>query len=104
MLVLYVPFCGLFDEFLLVDLALTFFDRDDPVHADARDLIDRAAGPTHLDRINFRAFLESEVQPQIALRDVTVATAHLIGLRQVAGRRLSRARRCRCDYSSRRSS
>src|SRR5690349_14132669 len=39
------PFCALcaflwllFAEFLLIYLALTFFDRDDPVHAEVRDL------------------------------------------------------------------
>src|SRR5215213_770410 len=78
-------FLRLFDEFFLIDLALAFFDRDDPVHAHVRNLINRAAGPTHLNGINLRAFLESEVQTQIALRYVTVAAAHLIRLRQITG-------------------
>src|SRR6185503_922650 len=52
---------------LLVDFSLAFFDRHDPVYADARDLINSAAGPTHLDRINLRPLLETEMQSQIAL-------------------------------------
>src|SRR3569832_761938 len=73
----------LFGEFLFIELALAFFDRHDTVHADVRDFINCAAGPTHLNRINLRAFLETKVQPQITLRYVTVATPHLIRLRQI---------------------
>ena len=79
-----VPLLRPSDIFLLVNFALTFFDRHDPVHSDAGDLIDHAAGPTHLDRIYLCSLLETEMQSQIALRDVTVATSHFVYLRQVA--------------------
>src|SRR5437868_8622509 len=70
-----------FDEFLFINLSLSLFDRHDPVDANIRHLIDRAAGPTYLNQIHFRAFLESEVQPQITLRQVTITTADLVDLR-----------------------
>src|ERR1043166_4363269 len=54
-------FLWLLVVFLLIDLALTFFDRDDPVGTDVRNFIDGAAGPTHLNLIHFRALLETEV-------------------------------------------
>src|SRR5687768_10790192 len=62
------------DQFCLRDLTLTFFDGHDAIDADAGHLIDIPARPPHLDQIDFRALLETEVQPLIALRNITVAT------------------------------
>src|SRR5215212_2353826 len=74
-----------FDVWLLIDLSLAFFNRHDPVSRNGGYFINRPAGPTHLNRIHFRTLLEAEVQPQIALRQVTLTATHLVHLRQIAG-------------------
>src|SRR6185369_8034328 len=77
----FCAFLWLLIEFLFINLALTFFDGHDAIGSDVRNFINRAAGPTHLDRINFRALLESEVQSQITLGKITVAAANFVRLR-----------------------
>jgi hypothetical protein len=57
----FCAFLWLLIEFLFIDLALTFFNRDDSVHAGVGNFVDRAVGPTNLDRIDSSALLETEV-------------------------------------------
>src|ERR1043165_2036971 len=86
MLCLVCAFLWLLIEFLFIDLALAFFDRDDALQGHPTDFVHRAVGPTYLDLINFRALLESDVQPQIALRQETIPAAHVNKVRQPPGR------------------
>jgi len=67
-------------EVLLFNQTLSFFDGQDLVRADVGDLINCAAGPADFYQINLRSVLESEVQPEIILRNVTCTTIDLFDL------------------------
>src|SRR6185369_14150491 len=78
-------FAALFLESLLVDDAGALFDGYDRIHIRAVELVDDPTGPTNFNQIDLRALLQSEMQPLIALRDITVAAANFILLREVTG-------------------
>src|SRR5258705_8545836 len=67
-------------EVFLRNVALALFDSKDPVNSRTGNFVDRAAWPVHLNQIDLRRLLDSEMQPQIALRKITVATVHFVNL------------------------
>src|SRR5262249_33941621 len=71
-------------EFFFGDLTLTFLNGHDAIYSHAGNFIDNATRPTHLNEINFGALLETEVQPQVTLREVAVTAANFVDLGQVA--------------------
>src|SRR5215213_2477365 len=70
-------------ELLLFDEAFALFDDQNSVDADAFDPVDRAAGPPDFYQVYPGAFLKAEVEPEVVVRNVTRAAAHLVHLGQV---------------------
>src|SRR5215470_5212258 len=75
---------GLIDIFLL-DNALSFFDRQQLVRIHVGNSVNHAARPADFDEVYLRPLFQAEMQPRVALRDVTRAAPHFVYLRQIAG-------------------
>src|SRR5688572_14793740 len=60
-------FLRLPDKLFLINFPLAFLDGHNPVHSRARDLVYNAARPAHLNAIDFRPLLETEMQSEITL-------------------------------------